>query len=384
MRHHNSVFHQLTQHIPWDVFDAGVAAHGADRRVRRLRTRDQFLALLYGQLAGAVSLREIEMGLRSWSSRLYHHGARPISRSTLADANAKRPAQVYADVFAALIARARPGLRRKLRDAVRLIDSSRLALTTNSAHWAPPIKEHHFAKVHIVYDPHETLPLEAFVTANSVADITPAQAMTIEPGATYVFDLAYYSYEWWGRLDRAGCRFVTRLKTNTKLTDCTERALESASGGIAADRIGLLSKHIKRGKNPYRGPVREIVVERDKDTPLRLLTNDLDASAAEIAALYKMRWEIELFFKWIKQNLKLKHFIGSSENAVKIQIYVALIAFLILRAAHGAQKAVPKLQAFSRLIRQCLMHRRDLRDLLKPLKTRPDDPNQCTIQFQPC
>lgn len=384
MRHQNSVFHQLTQQIPWDVFDGSVAAHGADHRVRRLRRRDQFLALLYGQLSVAQSLREIETGLFSWRARHYHHGARPISRSTLADANAKRPAQIYADLFLALVTRARPGLRRKFRDAVRLIDSSRLPLNSRSESWAAPIKSHHFAKIHIVYDPQEVLPLEAFVTANRVGDITPAQSLKIEAGATYVFDLAYYSYEWWGKLDAAGCRFVTRLKRFTQLMDCRDLALGEDPGAIVSDRIGLLSKHILRGKNPYRGPVREIVINRGSNVPLRLVTNDLEAPAAEISALYKMRWEIELFFKWIKQNLKLRHFIGTSENAVKIQIYVALIAFLLLRAAHRAQKSIPKLQAFSRLVRQCLMHRRNIGNMIQAVKLRPDDPSQFQLELSRC
>ena len=133
MPHLNSVYAQLTQLIPWDVFEASVSRHQADYRVRRLRTRDQFLALLYGQLSGATSLREIEDGLRSHQTRLYHVGGRHVCRSTLADANAKRPSEVYRDVFAALVSRARPGLRRKLRSAVRLIDATSIRLSSHSA-----------------------------------------------------------------------------------------------------------------------------------------------------------------------------------------------------------------------------------------------------------
>ena len=158
------------------------------------------------------------MGMQSWQSRLYLPRARTISRSTLADANAKRPAQIYADVYQALVKQARPGVRRKMKDAVRLIDSSRLRLTGRSESWARPIRNHHFAKIRVIYDPHAMLPLKTVVTANTVSDLTPAKAMDIEPGVTYVFDLAYYKYDWWHKLDAAGCRFVTRMKTFTKLT----------------------------------------------------------------------------------------------------------------------------------------------------------------------
>jgi len=383
MRHQNSVFHQLTQHIPWDAFDRSVAVRGADRRVRCLRTRDQFLALLYGQLAGAVSLREIEDGLKSHEARLYHLGGRTVSRSTLADANAKRPFEVYADVFMELIARARPGLRRKLRDAVRLIDATRVKLSSRSGAWTPQIKEHYAAKVHLVYDPHAAMPLDAAVTPHNVNDITPARAMPIEAGASYVFDLGYYSYEWWADLDAAGCRFVTRLKTNTALD--VNAVLPVCDGGsVLSDRIGHLSRHIMKGKNPFTDPVREIVVRRDGNKTLRLVTNDLDAPAEEIAALYKLRWEIELFFKWIKQNLKIKHFLGVSENAVKIQIYIALIAFLILRTAHNAQKTIARPQAFARLVRLNIMHRRDLCALKDKHRTGPPDKRQITMELGKC
>ena len=195
MRHENSVFHQLTKHIPWSVFDAAVSAHGADHRVRRLRTLDQFLALLYGQLAGAASLREIEDGLGSHATRLYHAGLRPVSRSTLADANRLRSFEVYAAVFAAMARMATPGLRRKMRDGVRLLDATKVRLSALSAAWSRVSDDFCAAKIHVVYEPHAQVPLRAVVTPDSVNDITPAKATTIEPGATYVFDKGYYSYE---------------------------------------------------------------------------------------------------------------------------------------------------------------------------------------------
>ncbi len=384
MRHENSVFHQLTKHIPWRLFDRAVSAHGADRRVRRLRTRDQFLSLLYGQFSGALSLREIEDGLRSHEGLLYHAGLRRVSRSTLADANHKRSYEVYADVFAAMTRLARPGVRRKMRDAVRLLDATKVRLSALSEAWSRFSEDHCAAKVHVVYDPHAQVPLRAVVTPDNVNDITPAKDMPIEPGASYVFDLGYYSYQWWADLDALGCRFVTRLKRNTKLAVNTELAVP-ANTNILSDRIGHLPRRLGGGHaNPFTDPVREIVVAADHGKTLRLVTNDLDAPAQEIATLYKQRWEIELFFKWIKQNLKIKHFLGTSENAVKIQIYVALIAFLILRDAHNAQNAISRPQAFARLVRLNIMHRRQLQALRDPPQYPPQDTRQMNMELVPC
>lgn len=160
------------------------------------------------------------------------------------------------------------------------------------------------------------IPLEAVVTSGQINDIVPAKEFPIEVGTTYVFDLGYYSFEWWQKLHDRKCRFVTRLKTNTRLQDT--RDLPVPEGGeILSDRIGYLSRHIMKGKNPFTDPVREVVIQRDNNETLRLVTNDLKATARTIADLYKQRWEIELFFRWIKQNLKIRHLIGASENAVK-------------------------------------------------------------------
>lgn len=385
MQHMNSVFHQITKRIPWSVFDKAVEESQADHRVRKLRTRDQFLALLYGQLSGAVSLREIEHGLKSHQNRLYHSGARTISRSTLADANARRPNSIYADVFKALLAQAGSGLRRKLRGKIRLIDATRIALSSHSKSWIPRIQDHHAGKVHVVYDPISNLPLHADITAQNVNDITPARALDIEPNATYVFDLGYYSYDWWAKLHDLDCRFVTRLKTHTHLSDVQETLLTTETRTIRLDQTGVLNRQLKGRKNPLTARVREIHVVRDDGRILRLVTNDLKAPAQEIANLYKLRWEIELFFKWLKQNLRIKHFIGRGENAVKTQVYIALIAFLLLRSVHSQQKVITKLQAFTRLIRLNIMHRKPVNRLIQS----PDDPpdifgKQLSMDLVPC
>ncbi len=371
MRHHNTVFHDVLKRVPWDAFERLVNEHGADKHVRRLTTKDQFIALLYGQLSGAASLREIVGGLESHSGRLYHVGGRPAQRSTLADANTMRPCAVFSELFATLVGQAQRGLRRAVSEATYLIDSTGVRLSGMSIDWARFSAGVCGAKVHVIYDAGAERPIYAAVTPARVNDITAAQAMPIEAGATYVFDLGYYDYAWWAALDAAGCRIVTRFKSNTPLTVTAE--LEVPEGGdILSDRIGLLPKRqAKSRKNPFSDPVREVRVRTETGKVLRILCNDLDASAREIADLYKRRWAIELFFRWVKQTLKIRHFLGTSENAVRIQVAVALIAYLLLRLAQADQKAVESPLAFARLVRTNLMHRKRIDRLLEPDPTPP-------------
>jgi hypothetical protein len=380
VRHHNSVFHDLLKWVPWDRFEELTAAHRADHRVRRLPTKSQFIALLYGQLPGASSLREIVAGLESHAARLYHVGGRTVSRSTLADANAGRPSAVFSALFAAMVAGAGRGLRRAVGEATYLIDSTSIRLTGVAAEWARFSANACGAKVHVVYDPDADRPIYAAVTPAKVNDIIAAKAMPIEAGATYVFDLGYYDYAWWARLDAAGCRIVTRFKSNTPLTVSAELPLPEGAGNILSDRIGLLPRRqAKNRKNPFGDPVREVCITIETGKVLRLLCNDLEASAQEIADLYKRRWAIELFFRWVKQTLKIRRFLGTSENAVRIQVAVALIAFLLLRLAQAAQKTVQSPLAFVRLVRANLMHRRRIDRLIGREPKQGIDPKQMSL-----
>ncbi len=376
MRHQNSVFHSLTKHVPWSKFQRIVEKYGADQLVRKLTTKHQFVALLYGQLSGATSLREVVTGMASHETRLYHVGAAPVKRSTMSDANSKRPWQVFSELFAQMLPQAHRGLRRATADAVRLIDSTSIRLSSLSEDWATFSADVFGAKAHVVYDPHAHLPVYFAVTPAKVNDITAAKAMPIEPCATYVYDLGYYDYGWWAQLDAAGCRFVTRLKKNTPLSVVKTNRV-SKNSNIMSDRIGHLPARLANSRdNPLQVPVREICVIIETGKQLRIVTNDLDAPAEEIAELYKQRWQIELFFRWVKQTLRIRHFIGVSENAVRIQIAIALIAFLILRLAQLAQKVVHSPLEFARLVRTNLMHRRSIDRLLDPLQPVPINPNQ--------
>jgi hypothetical protein len=378
MPHHNTVFRELLKLLPWHRFERLVEEHDADGRVRRLTSKGQLLALLYGQLSGACSLREIVTALSSHAGQLYHLGADPVRRSTLSDANAQRPPEVFSGLLEILMKQAHRGLRRKLAETVYLIDATSMRLSARSADWARFSAGVCGAKMHVIYDVDADQPIYASVSAANVNDITAAKQMPIEPGATYVFDLGYYDYAWWAALDEGGCRIVTRFKSNTPL-EVTEELKVRKGGNILSDRIGFLpSRQAKNRQNPMSSAVREVTITTDTGKVLRILTNDLDADAERIADLYRRRWAIELFFRWVKQTLKITHFIGISENAVRIQIAVALIAFLLLRLAQATQKAIQSPLVFSRLVRAHLMQRRSIHSLLAP-PTIPQDQRQISL-----
>jgi hypothetical protein len=379
MLHQNSVFHGLLKLVPWHKLERSVEKHGADERSRKLTTKRHLTALLYGQFSGAIGLREIVGGMASHETRLYHLGAAPVKRSTMSDANRDRSWQIFSELFNQMLGQVHRGLRRAAGEAVLLIDSTSVRLSRLSQEWATFSTNVYGAKAHIIYDPNADRPVYFAVTPANVNDITAAQAMPIEAGATYVYDLGYYDFRWWTELDDVGCRFVTRLKKNTPFTVVRKNRVPDSSN-IVSDCIGHLPARLAASRNnPLQVPVREIRVVIETGKMLRIVTNDLDAPAQEIADLYKQRWQIELFFRWIKQTLRIKRFIGVSENAVRIQIAVALIAFLLLRLAQAAQKTVQSPLEFARLVRTNLMHRRPIDRLLEPLQPIDANPNQLKL-----
>ena len=197
MPHHNTVFHAVLKLVPWPVLDRLVEEFGANKKVRRLTTQHQFIALLCAQLAGSESLRAIEAGFESHASKLYHLGACEVSRSMLSDANAQRPCAVFTGLLAELMGRCERALGRRIAEAAYLIDATGFRLSSLSADWAQFSAGVFGAKLHLVYNPDTGCPSFAEVTPANVNDITVAKAMPIKPGATYVFDLGYYDYGWW-------------------------------------------------------------------------------------------------------------------------------------------------------------------------------------------
>lgn len=379
MRHRNSVFHDVLKLVPWTTFDKLVEEHGTDALVRRFTTRQQFVALLFGQLSGAASIRDLEAMMESHRGRLYHSGVGGLKRSTFADANRLRDAGVFSKLFETMLGQMHRGFRRKMGDAVRLIDSTGLRLSGVGSPWARFSSHVCGAKAHVVYDPDLGKPLYHAVTAANVNDISAAKEMPVEAGATYVFDLGYYDYAWWAKLDAVGCRIVTRFKTNTPLTGAREQPVP-VGATVLSDRIGFLpGRQARNRRNPMGDAVREIAILTPTGKRLRLLTNDLDADAQEIADLYKRRWQIELYFRVMKQTLKITKFLGRSENAVRIQIAVALIAYLLLRALQDVCEPKIGFLETVRLVRANLMHRKDPTRLRSSPPPKPLDPRQLEL-----
>jgi IS4 transposase len=320
-----------------------VAAHDGDHGVgsgdRAWTCARHLKTLLFAQWAGLKSLREIAASLGSQTASFYHLNLRAPYRTTLSDANAARPAAVFRDIALALIPIAAGALRRESDALIRLLDATPIPLKDDGFAWAEASARTRGLKLHLLYDPREGRPVWFDVTSAKIGDVVAGRAVPFETGATYVFDKGYTDYAWWSDIVAAGALFVTRRKRNACCREVQERTAEGDA--ILADRTLRIGHRRPRGGAPlnplWQITLREVVVERpDHSQPLYLLTNDLDRPAAEIARLYKERWEIELLFKWLKQNLKIKSFLGRSQNAVRIQIYVAIIAFMLLRILHNS------------------------------------------------
>ena len=373
MRHQATLFEQLVEHFPWQRFDHYVRKHQADRRQRSFTSRQHFLALLAGTLGGQHGLRSLVAALAPNSGALRLLSGKAPARSTLAEATRTRPADLFVDLLQELMAQINRPARRALRDAVRLIDATYLGLSRRMQHWLGLHQGHAAAKLHVVFDPCAQKPVFFAVTPARLSDITAAKCLLpIQPGATYVFDLGYYDFGWWAQLVAAGCTFVTRLKANTPLRAAEPRTV-TPGGNVLTDRTGHLPERLAASRrNPFHDKGREITIRIDSGKVLRLFTNDLTSPAEEIAALYKERWQIELFFKWIKQNLTITRFIGTSENAIRTQIAVAFIAYLLVRLMQLKQDAPPPAVLVLLIVRTHLFVRRPLATLLDP--RRPPQP----------
>ena len=331
-----SVFHRLLEPLDRRLLKRLSEAHNSDRGVghgdRAWTSQRHLKAMLFAQFADLRSLREIEQALSARPCALYHLGLRRVSRTTLSDASSRRPAAFFRDICATLMAQATRKLRREGEALIQILDASPIQLRDERYGWALSDRRCRGLKIHLLLDPRAQCPVHFAVTSPKVSDIAGGWEIPIEAGATYVFDKGYTDYSWWQEIHTGRAIFVTRLKKNVHRRDIRENDAKGES--ILEDRRLKIGHKKPRGGaiNPlYDTELREVIVTREGKDPLHLITNDHQASAEDIAALYKERWQIELFFKWIKQNLKIKAFLGRSENAVKIQIYTAIIAFLLLR-----------------------------------------------------
>jgi hypothetical protein len=338
--------------------------------------------MVYAQLSGAQSLRDLVADLGTRGNLFYHLGLQDVRRSTLSDANRDRPASVFAAIFDLLVPKLAGRNGGEVRTLVRLIDATSLPLNETLCGWAHFSTGYAAAKLHLVYDPKAACPTYFSITPARVNDIVEAKKIPVLPSATYVFDKGYYDFAWWAALIKAECRFVTRIKENTPAQ--LVQTLPVTDPSIRSDQLIKITHRMAGNRsNPLKDDtLREVAVTLDNGTCVRILTNDLTAPASEIADLYKTRWQIELFFKWIKQNLRIKKFLGTSENAIKLQIIAALIAFLLIRIAqHAALGTGISLHRMTILVRGHLLHRKTIQELLYPPPQERPAATQILMEF---
>ena len=359
----SSIFGQILRFFPRAIFDAAVDKHHGDKHAKGMKCWGQFIALMFCHLGRGESLREITGGLAASEGKLKHLGLdRAPARSTLAYANKHRPWQIYRTVFEDLVqvchGEARAQHRKfRFQHPLLSLDSTVIPVCLKMFEWAKYTKTKGAVKVHTVLDNRSIMPLYAVVTEGKTADVKVARGLQFEPGTILVMDRGYEDHIWWRKLTADGVYFVTRLKDSTSYAIAEERP-KSADPMIVRDEVIVLGSE-KDSDAPMRLRRIEVWLE-DKRETMVFVTNQHKLAASTIAAIYKDRRQIELFFKTIKQSLRIKSFIGTSENAVQIQIWTALIAIVLLRYLQLRSTWKWSLSNLAALVRYQLFVYRDL------------------------
>ena len=329
-----TLFAQLMDFLPWSTFNRYVARYGGDKGVRTLTCAEQFRVMAFAQLTYRESLRDIEVSLSAQASKLYHMGFRePVRRSTLADANESRDWRIYADFAARLIIQARAlyaseDLGLELSNTVYALDSTTIDLCLSVFPWAHFRTTKAAVKMHTLLDLRGSIPSFIHVSDGKLHDVHALDLLTPEAGAIYVMDRGYVDFARLHRLHLAGAFFVTRAKSNLKAHRVYSAPTDRDTGILCDQTIALEGFYSKQDYPTYLRRVRFKDPETGKT--LVFLTNQMSLPAATICALYKSRWQVELFFKWIKQHLRIKQFFGTSENAVKTQIWIAVSVYVLV------------------------------------------------------
>jgi len=387
MRFTPTIFSQLVEPLDRRRFEAIVKRWGADAYDKSFRSWEHLMVLIHAQVTGATSLRALEAGWNANAHAHYHLRCEAVARSTLADANARRPVEAFAEVLTMVAGLTDRSTRAEAKKMLRLIDSTPIPLG-KLFEWAKSNGRIRGMKAHVVYDPGRDLPQILDITDANVNDAQIGRQIEIEAGLTYAFDKGYCHYRWWRAIHAAEAFFVTRPKTNMGLTVKSERQYGPSRGDgftvIADEEVELSSK----GDSKLPIPLRRIEILRDEDAKtIVVITNDMKRSAVAIAQVYKFRWQIELLFRWLKQHLKLRSFLGTSPNAVKLQIYAAMIAYILLRLAAKAAKVQLDILRFTELVGVFLFARRRLAAIDTPPPINPSrkrdrsNPNQMAFHY---
>jgi putative transposase len=373
MRYRDSIFGRLLKPISRRQFDKSVERHDGDAYDKTFDSFSHLVTLVYAQLGGVQSLRGLEAAWNAHSHHHYHLGVKALARSTVSDANARRPVAIFAETFAVLSGLADRVLRREGAQMLRLIDATPIPLDALVG-WAEWNGRTRGLKLHVVYDPCKDQPRQIAITPSTVNDVEFGRQVPIEAGATYAFDKAFCDYAWWRRIDTAGAFFVTRAKTNVRYKTVRLRPLKKRKGDgfkVLNDQEVRLATQ-GRAKLPIT--LRRLRIKREAGGKLTIITNDLVRPAVEIAQVYKARWQIELLFRWIKQHLAIRSFLGRSENAIRLQLVAAMIAYLLLRiAARESRLTMPAIR-FAELVANCLFVRKPVARIDKPPEVNPSKP----------
>ena len=328
------VFAQVMEFVPLSVFRRCVAKYQGNRKVRTFTCLDQFLCMAFAQITYRESLRDIEACLRSQSNKLYHMGIRgTVSRSTLADANEQRDWRIYAELAHTLIATARslystePFIE-ELDETVYALDSTTIDLCLSLFPWATFRKRKGAVKLHTLLDLRGNIPTFIYISDGKLHDVNVLDILPLEPGAFYVMDRGYVDFERLYAMTQGAAFFVTRAKSNLKFRRLYSRQVDRATGMICDQTIVLTGPISKKD---YPEKLRRIKYnDPQSGKTLVFLTNNFTLPTLTIAQLYRSRWQVELFFKWIKQNLRIKTFYGTSENAVKTQVWIAISVYVLV------------------------------------------------------
>jgi hypothetical protein len=326
------VFAQVMEHLPLTTFRRCVARHRGEHKVKRFSCFDQYLCMAFAQLTYRESLRDIEACLRAQSSKLYHMGIRSqVARNTLANANATRDWRIYCELAQSLIATARRlyatepfGL--DLKETVYALDATTIDLCLSVFPWAPFRTTKAAIKLHTLLDLRGNIPSFIFISDGKLHEVNVLDQLVPEPGAFYVMDRGYLDFERLGRYDAAGSFFVIRAKSNLNAQRRYSQTVDRRTGLICDQTVVLTGYYSHKG---FDAPLRRIrFKDPESGKTLVFLTNNFVLPALTITRLYRLRWQIELFFKWIKQHLRIKVFFGTSENAVKTQIWIAVSVYV--------------------------------------------------------
>jgi len=329
-----TVFSQIMEHLPAYEFQKCVARYRGDSHLRGFSCLDQYLAMVFAQLTYRESLRDIEACLRSVSGKLYHMGLRgKVSRTTLADANESHDWRIFADLAQVLIGIARPlyahdPIGVELDQSLYALDSTTIDLCLSLFPWAKFRKHKAAVKMHTLLDLHGNIPTFIRVTSGDVHDVNILDEIMPEPGAFYVMDRGYIDFQRLFVFTLNAAFFVVRTKSNVLLQRRYSHAVDKSTG-VRSDQTVVLTSFASA--SAYPDALRRVsYFEVETNTRLKFLTNNFTLSALTIAQIYKQRWQVELFFKWIKQHLRIKAFYGTSENAVKTQIWIAVSVYVMV------------------------------------------------------